>query len=162
MAARVIDIARVRRGRAMLDAAAQRWPELVSGRRAGALAEWLERLKEGDGMTDDGRAAWGLSEAAAMLGLHPQTLRRAIHAGELKALKLHKHYRVSRTELASWWRERGGGELFAPEAPPVGAVNGEGLTLAEWRAAAGPKVDEATARAAWAAGEDPTEYRAEG
>lgn len=154
----VVDMAGVRRGRAMLDAAAQRWPELVSGARAGALAELLERIKEGVEVTDDGRAAWSLAEAAAMLGLNPATLRRAIAAGELRAMKLAKHYRVSRAELAAWWRERGGGELFAPEAPA--GVNGEGLTLAEWRAAAGPKVDAAEARRAWAAGEDPTEYRA--
>lgn len=105
----------------MLDAARARWPDLVDGRRSGALAEWLERLKEDDDMTDEARAAWGLSEAAAMLGLHPQTLRRAIHAGELKALKLHKHYRVSRLELAAWWRERGGGELFEGDDNEGGA-----------------------------------------
>jgi len=39
-------MAGVRRGRAMLDAAAQRWPELVSGARAGALAELLERTTQ--------------------------------------------------------------------------------------------------------------------
>lgn len=116
---RVVDLARVRRGRALLDVAAARWPELVDGAARGRLAEWLETEREG-AMVDDGRTAWSLAEAAAMLGLNPATLRRAIGAGELKAMKLHMHYRVSRAELAAWWRERGGGELFAPEPVPEG------------------------------------------
>jgi hypothetical protein len=39
-------------------------------------------------------------------------------------------------------------------------VNGEGLTFEEWSAAA-DREDNADSRAAWQAGEDPTEHRAE-
>lgn len=43
--------------------------------------------------------------------------------------------------------------------PP--SVNGEGMTFAEWKAAAGPKAPKGLeAVKAWKAGEDPTEYRA--
>lgn len=159
----VVDLGRVRRALGALDAVVRARPDLVDGRRAGALAECLEGMKEGEDMAEghEGREAWALGEAAAMLGLNPATLRRAIHKGELAAFTLGKGYRVSRAELAAWWRSKGGGELFAEPAPGP-HVNREGMTFAEWTAAAGPQVNVHKARVAWLAGEDPTDYRAEG
>ena len=69
-------------------------------------------------MTDETQAAYSLEQVGVILGVHPETVRRAIRAGELAAFKMHLHYRVSRLELAKWWRSRGGGELFADVTLP--------------------------------------------
>ncbi len=60
-----------------------------------------------------------LHQVAELLGVHVETVRRAVRAGELKAATpgLGKgkgsDLRVSRVELARWWRAKGGGDLFA-------------------------------------------------
>lgn len=63
-----------------------------------------------------------LNEAAEMLRCHRETLRRAISNGELRAAKLGKSYRLSKTDLELFWQVRGGGALFEdsplPERPP--------------------------------------------
>lgn len=51
------------------------------------------------------------SEAAELTGFSEETIRREIRAGDLKAAEGHPQ-RISRPELARWWRDRGGGELF--------------------------------------------------
>ncbi len=59
-----------------------------------------------------------LQAAADAVEMSPKTLRRAIQAGELKAFGgggPGKPIRISRLELANWWRSRGGGELFDSE-----------------------------------------------
>lgn len=125
----IVDLVRVREALEALDAVALSRPDLVDGQRSWALAEWLEGLEEGADMAmtgHEGREAWGLAEAAAMLGLHAATLRRAIHKGELKAFTMGKGYRVSRAELASWWRSKGGGELFAKNEDALAEKKGKG------------------------------------
>ena len=61
-----------------------------------------------------------LHEVAEFLKVHVETIRRAVRAGELKAAApgvgqrgKGADLRVSRIELARWWRSRGGGDLFA-------------------------------------------------
>jgi excisionase family DNA binding protein len=61
-----------------------------------------------------------LHEVAEFLKVHVETVRRAVRAGELKAAApgvggrgKGADLRVSRIELARWWRARGGGDLFA-------------------------------------------------
>lgn len=49
----------------------------------------------------------------------------------------------------------------AKGVPALGGVNREGLTYAEWRAAADCRFDTDSCRKAWLNGEDPTEYAAE-
>ena len=70
-------------------------------------------------MTENQRV-FTLHEVAEFLKVHVETIRRAVRAGELKAAapgvgKRGKgaDLRVSRIELARWWRLRGGGDLFA-------------------------------------------------
>jgi excisionase family DNA binding protein len=59
-----------------------------------------------------------LHEVAELLKVHVETVRRAVRAGDLKAAApgLGKgkgsDLRVSRVELARWWRAKGGGDLF--------------------------------------------------
>lgn len=74
-------------------------------------------------MTDDPKT-YGLDEVAAILGVHEETVRRAIRTGELSAFKLPRNYRVSRTELARWWAAKGGGKLFEDDEPAPVAEDG--------------------------------------
>ena len=62
------------------------------------------------------KTTFTLAEAAALLSCHKETLRRAIGAGELRAARLGREYRISRTDLNVFWTAQGGGELFAPDA----------------------------------------------
>lgn len=94
----------------------------------------LERVRRGDRLLseakqlhdDEGRpprpvpteeianmSALTTEEIADILSMNVQTVRRWCREGKLPAVKFGKNYRVSRPELARWWRERGGGELFA-------------------------------------------------
>lgn len=74
------------------------------------------------------KTTYTLAEAADLLSCHKETLRRAIHGGELLAAKLGREYRLSRRDLEAFWVASGGGELFEkmeaspqPAAePPVG------------------------------------------
>ncbi|NVL92354.1 MAG: helix-turn-helix domain-containing protein [Desulfobacterales bacterium] len=52
--------------------------------------------------------AFSLKEAAKLLGCNRETLRRAIKAGQLKASKVGRDYRISKVELAKFWIRRGG------------------------------------------------------
>jgi len=67
----------------------------------------------------ENQQVYTLHEVAELLKVHVETIRRAARAGELKAAapgvgKKGKgtDLRVSRIELARWWRARGGGQLF--------------------------------------------------
>lgn len=54
-----------------------------------------------------------VDEAAELLGMNDQTVRRWCRDGEIEAAKMGRHYRISKPALETFWRERGGGELFA-------------------------------------------------
>lgn len=58
------------------------------------------------------KTTFTLSEAADILSCHSETLRRAIKDGVLRAARLGREYRISRSDLQAFWTERGGGELF--------------------------------------------------
>jgi excisionase family DNA binding protein len=50
--------------------------------------------------------------------MHPITVRREIAAGRLRAAHAGRkgHYRISRADVETWWRSRGGGVLFDDNA----------------------------------------------
>ncbi len=56
--------------------------------------------------------AFSLKEVASILGVHPETIRRAVKAGKLKAAKIGKDYRIAKTELDRFFQAMGGGRLF--------------------------------------------------
>ena len=56
--------------------------------------------------------AFSLKDASTILGVHPDTLRRAIKAGKLQAAKIGKDYRIARNELERFFQAAGGGILF--------------------------------------------------
>ena len=59
------------------------------------------------------KPTYTLAEAAKVLSCHPETLRRAIRAGQLQAAKLGRGFRISRIDLEAFWASSGGGVLFA-------------------------------------------------
>ena len=56
--------------------------------------------------------AFSLKEAAKLIGCHSETLRKVIKRGQLKAGKIGRDFRISRFDLETYWREKGGGKLF--------------------------------------------------
>jgi excisionase family DNA binding protein len=56
--------------------------------------------------------AFSLKEVADILGVHPETIRRAVKAGKLKAAKIGKDYRIAKTEVDRYFQAMGGGSLF--------------------------------------------------
>ena len=56
--------------------------------------------------------AFSLKDSASILGVHRDTLRRAIKAEKLRAAKIGKDYRIARTELERYFNAMGGGSLF--------------------------------------------------
>lgn len=54
-------------------------------------------------MTTDAREALTREEAADLYGVSFDTIKRAIHAGDLKAKRVGRRYRVHRDDLRAWW-----------------------------------------------------------
>lgn len=52
-------------------------------------------------------------EAAKLLGMHVQTMRKAIRDGKIKAATVGRVKKISRAELERYWKAQGGGELFS-------------------------------------------------
>lgn len=58
------------------------------------------------------QTTYTLAEAAQLLRCHADTLRRAVHDGQLRAARLGRGYRLSRPDLQEFWSAQGGGILF--------------------------------------------------
>jgi len=66
------------------------------------------------------KQTYTLGEVAELLQCHKETVRREIRAGNLRAAKIGKEYRVSKTDLEDFWAMKGGGALFEDsERPPL-------------------------------------------
>ena len=101
-----IDLEKVREGDAHLERARRLHDE--EGREPRPVP--LEEIAMEDQTT------FSVQEAARLAGLSEETIRREIRAGKLKAAQVGTGpYRISRVEIANWWRSRGGGELFGDE-----------------------------------------------
>jgi excisionase family DNA binding protein len=64
------------------------------------------------------KTTFTLAEAARLLSCHKETLRRSVLAGELRAARLGRGYRISRRDLQNFWTAQGGGELFSDADAP--------------------------------------------
>ena len=53
-----------------------------------------------------------LKEAAELLSLHPETIRRAYRDGRIKAAVIGRMLRISETELERYWVANGGGQFW--------------------------------------------------
>ena len=75
---------------------------------------------------------YSLAEAAELVGRSTRTLRRAIDAEELLAARQASgSIRISRAELAKWWRLRGGGDLFGPSEPSADLIEAVRIVVRE-------------------------------
>ena len=59
--------------------------------------------------------AFSLKDVATILDVHPDTIRRAIKAGKLKAAKIGKDYRIAKSELERYFQDMGGTSLFGDD-----------------------------------------------
>lgn len=103
---KTIDLARVRAGDALLEQAR----ELFTGRIPRPIP-----LEEVDAMTTDNQRTYTPDEAAALLQITTQTVRKYIREGRLSAAKIGKTYRIDRAQLELFWRSVGGVNLFGDE-----------------------------------------------
>ena len=55
---------------------------------------------------------FSIKDAATILDVHPDTIRRAIKAKKLKAAKIGRDYRIAKAELEKYFQNMGGGTLF--------------------------------------------------
>ncbi|WP_035066456.1 helix-turn-helix domain-containing protein [Nitratidesulfovibrio termitidis] len=65
------------------------------------------------------KTTFTLAEAADLLSCHKETLRRAIKDGTLRAARLGRGYRISRSDLEAFWTAQGGGALFGDGESPA-------------------------------------------
>ncbi len=108
-----IDMEKVRRARENLDIIGREHPELthLDGEDALRLRERIFDLA-----VDKDKLVFQPDEIAELLGVHPESVRRWIRAGKLKAAKAGRYLLISRAELQTFWKKMGGGDLFGKES----------------------------------------------
>jgi excisionase family DNA binding protein len=63
----------------------------------------------GTKLPDEALKLLTIPETADILGSHPATVRRMIHAGQLPAIRVRGHYRIAHLDLESWLAAGGSG-----------------------------------------------------
>jgi excisionase family DNA binding protein len=99
----IIDLAKIKRGDAMLDYARALYERTGEQPRPIPLGELLMDVE-----------TYTTDEVAKILSVKAATVRAWLREGTLKGFQVGRGYRVSKTELKEFWRARGGGELFEP------------------------------------------------
>lgn len=69
------------------------------------------------------QAVYTVDEAAELLKVHPQTIRKYIADGALDAVKLGRVWRIDRPALERWWRAQGGTALFTDPTDDLEATD---------------------------------------
>ncbi len=101
--AKKVDLEGIREVDAKVDALVAKYPNLRKMTEADLVnALTPPPLKE----------AYSAVEVAAILGFHPEHVRKMIRTGKLPAAKLGGAWRVSRADLERYYQAQGGGELF--------------------------------------------------
>jgi excisionase family DNA binding protein len=108
---KTVDMEMVREALANLKQIAHEHPELVDREtpREELQKQWEETLQ---GVLLADKTTFTIEEAAELLSCHKDTVRRAIRSGKLKAGKIGKDYRISRSDVEEYYRASGGGQLF--------------------------------------------------
>lgn len=79
----------------------------------------------------DGQQAFSVKEAADLVGVSTDTIYRSLEDGELDGAKIRGMWRISKSDLESWYRSRGGGSLFGDEGPEDDTANDNGAGESE-------------------------------
>ena len=110
MTTETIDLDAIRVARERLGELARVNPNLVDKEadQDELLQAWMKTL----GGLMERKPMYSVEEVADMMGVHSETVRRAIKDGGLKAAKLGRSIRISSIELERWFRECGGGKLW--------------------------------------------------
>ena len=104
---RPLDLAAIRLAHANLDRIAKENPHLIDP----AQAHWAEE-DVAEMIVDATKTTFTVEDAAEVLNCHPQTIRRAIRIGLLKAAKVGRGISISRLDLEDYYQAKGGGRLF--------------------------------------------------
>jgi excisionase family DNA binding protein len=108
---RTIDLEKVREGDRLARKAAE-----GDARPLPPIDELEAQHRNGDTMDLRDRQTFRVDEAAELLDIHPETVRRWIRADDLQASELGNGYRISRADLEAVYQHKGGGALFAETA----------------------------------------------
>lgn len=77
--------------------------------------------RKADAVADEQRKqTYSVSDAADLFDVDPESVRRWIRSGDLKASKIGRGYRISRPDLREFYRSNGGGQLFDDTQPEDG------------------------------------------
>lgn len=114
MSKRPMDMEAIRQARDNLDRIARENPHMIDH----ARAKWTEK-DIATMIADQTKPTYNLDEVAELLGVHKETVRREIHRGALKAGRVGRVLVVSRLDLEAYYQAKGGGRLFADDAPDV-------------------------------------------
>jgi len=82
------------------------------------IREIIHRTEPNRSMLDiEKKSTYSIKEAAKITGRSTETIRRHCASGKLPAAGGGRGdtWRISRIELADWWRRQGGGRLFPDE-----------------------------------------------
>lgn len=114
MSKRPLDLEAIRQARDNLARIARKNPHLIDPARAKWTEEDIAAM-----IADPHKATYTVEEVAELLGVHKETVRREVRRGALKAAKVGRVLVVSKTDLADYYQVKGGGRLFADDAPDV-------------------------------------------
>lgn len=112
MSKRPMDLEAIRQARDNLDRIARENPHMIDHVRAKWTEEDIASM-----IVDPEKMTYTVDEAAEVLNCHPQTLRRAVRNGTMKAAKVGKGLSISRLDLEAYYKVKGGGRLFADDVP---------------------------------------------
>ena len=112
-----VDIKATKQTFANLDRIARDNPHMIDHARAKWTEEDIAAM-----IASPTKATYTVDEAADVLNCHPQTIRRSIRNGSLKAAKVGRGWSISRFDLEAYSQAKGGGRLFADDAPDVPEV----------------------------------------
>ena len=113
MSKRPLDLEAIRQARGNLARIARENPHLIDPARAKWTEEDIAAM-----IADTNKTTYTVDEAADVLNCHPQTIRRAIRNGSLKAAKVGRGLSISKFDLEAYYQAKGGGRLFADDSIP--------------------------------------------
>jgi len=87
----------------------------LQANRLDRIANMIEQLQNDDRsqhLMSDIKEVFSVLEVAKLFGCSPETIRRAIRTGDLKAARIGKTYAISRIDVDAYYIKKGGQSLF--------------------------------------------------